>query len=274
MGDERRGEIATVNDDDFWMEGREVFDAYSDHTDEDPCWRRNRELRMALRAPVEQIEYERIETEARGLLNKLIVRRPRRGRPAQGQSLARDKDAAIALLQQCSSQQIAPSESLVTLFRFLNGAILNRLTRQQLKAVAIDARYFVKNNGQAPALKLARAAEVSAWTVYKWRRLPAYQKEFEARVSSHLTERLRNHPAEAVIVDRIDRRLVKLRAEATSHWKVPFRSPQDPSKLIRSPEEWAKYMLDHGLQFAPSIPNKAEVLQTRAMKDAVRGKWE
>jgi hypothetical protein len=75
-------------------------------------------------------------------------------------------------------------------------------------------------------------------------------------------ERLRNYPAEAAIVDRVDRRLVKLQAEATRYWKGPFRSPVDPSKLIRSPEEWAKHMLDHGLQFA-EFPDEAEALQTR-----------
>jgi hypothetical protein len=109
MGDER---IAAVDEDDFWR-AAEVRDAYGDHADEDPSWRRSGALRMAFHAPVEEIEFERIETEARDLLNKLMARRPRRGRPAQGQSLARDKDAAIALLERCASQAIAPPKSLV-----------------------------------------------------------------------------------------------------------------------------------------------------------------
>jgi hypothetical protein len=209
----------------------------------------------------EQIAFERIETEATRLLNELIARRPRRGRPIQGQSPADYQGSAIALLERCASQGIAPPESLVSLFRFLlpgtrsnSGAA--RLTERQRKAVEIDARYIVKTNRRVPAQVLAREAGVSRRTVYEWLRLPAYQKEVQARVSSHLTKRLRKRdcPTEATNVSRVDP-LVKLRAEATRHWEGQFRSPlglvSSESKLFSSPEEWAQYMLDHELQFAP-----------------------
>jgi hypothetical protein len=216
----------------------------------------------------EQIAFEQIETEATRLLNELTARRPHRGRPMQGQSLAYYQGSAIALLERCSRQAIGPPESLVSLFRFLQlGTQRNsgaaRLTDQQRRAVEIDTRYIVKTDRRAPAQLLARKAGVSPRTVYEWLRLPAYQKEVQARVSSHLTERLRKRdcPTEATSVSRVAP-LVKLCAEATRRWRGPFRSPLElgspKSKLITSPDKWAQYMLDHGLQFAPKFRDVGE----------------